>query len=552
MKKSIVTVLFLLVISTFIPIQLLAAHKPPKLVIGLVVDSLSPYTLHKIKSHLHGGLRYLLDKGIVCTNVHHPHAKPSTAVGHAALSTGTHADAHGIIDNYWFDEQGNKVRCDSDETENAAVFTPHANTYPFGISAHRLMADGLADQLMMASHQSKEHTFYALSLKSKPTVMLASRLGKGIWFDKKTGTFTTSKAYFDALPAWLQGFNNKIALSTTWQRASPSNPAADASCERNRYTFASEKKLIDTTFAIDLTQEQPLHTFMKTPAAQQLLFDLALATLKHLQPKKKSGTTVLWLSLSPHDLVAHSHGPHSAEAIDMLYHLDKQLHTFIRKVHRMANKKDTLFIFTADHACMPISEITKRKGLSLARRIDVTALRKKMNTILYQNFGIKNLVQHYKAPSFYLNMHTFSALENKRQRTILVALQHFLQAQPGIKKVWTYDELRSSLPGKHSFQSFFKHQLYPGRSGQLICFVHPYTNLTPFTHGTSHRTPYHYDTQVPLIFYRKGALGGKLIERKVWSPQVPVSLARLLHIPKPSASSYEVIADLFDTRTLGK
>lgn len=189
----------------------------PNLVIVLSIDQLSYQTLANIKPYCTGGLRTLLDKGIVYTNAQWPHALPSTGPGHTSLSTGALPSAHGIIDNAWVNNAGKRVCCDDDERTESAVITRDGGSYPYGKSAHNIMVDTLSDQLMFQSTSVRTHKTVAISLKSRAAIAMAGHCGQPFWVDDEKCFFTSSKAYMQTLPEWLQRFNNHIDISTVQQ-----------------------------------------------------------------------------------------------------------------------------------------------------------------------------------------------------------------------------------------------------------------------------------------------------------------------------------------------
>ena len=133
-------------------------HTQPKLTVILVIDQFAHHILKKIEPHLKGGIAWLLNKGTVYTNAYFPHAVPRTSVGHVALNTGTYAKDHGIVNNAWFDNNNNKIACDDDATECAAVLAPDG-FYPYGKSACKIKVDGISDQFVQQSQP--EHKQYA-------------------------------------------------------------------------------------------------------------------------------------------------------------------------------------------------------------------------------------------------------------------------------------------------------------------------------------------------------------------------------------------------------
>ena len=80
------------------------AGNKPKLILQITVDQLRGDLPTRYYDRLgEGGLRYLLDTGVVFNNAHHTHANTETIVGHVTLATGAQPSVHGMIGNIWFD-----------------------------------------------------------------------------------------------------------------------------------------------------------------------------------------------------------------------------------------------------------------------------------------------------------------------------------------------------------------------------------------------------------------------------------------------------------------
>ena len=174
--------------------------KAPRLMVFIVIDQFSAHYIPKLSPFLTGGLKFLSEEGITYVNAFYDQSMPATAPGHALLSTGTYASFHGIINNLWYNSEGEQVRCDTDNRSQSAVFTPDGSLYANGKSSKNLLADTFADQCIMHSYPHARNEVWTLSLKSRASIMLAGKLGKPLWLDNKTGAFTSSKAYFEQLP----------------------------------------------------------------------------------------------------------------------------------------------------------------------------------------------------------------------------------------------------------------------------------------------------------------------------------------------------------------
>ena len=520
----------------------------PKLTVVFIIDQFAYHYLEKIEPHLKGGIKFLLDNGIVYKNAYFPHSNPSTSSGHTALNTGTYAKDHGIIGNYWTDANSNKINYEFDDPQTTKIFSSNNNSSneKYGMSGKNIMVDGISDQFIRHSKPFENHQVFALSYKSRAAISLAGKLGKAVWFDHRTRRFTTSKAYFQSPPEWLLQFSKKhntpdAPPNLFWKPFFKLQSNAYNFHNITNYDFAGHQfSLINIPFSqIHHKAKNPYdELFIKTPHANQYILDLATACLDNNLSSNKNDKFLLWISMSTLDPLGHYYGPDSLEVIDLLYHIDWQLKHFMKQISKKVPPKETLIVFTADHGVMPIIEMLQNQGFSQSYRLNAPMLIKKMNQLIYKKYGIKNITKHFLTPQFYVDKQIFSKLDKIKQTQILISLKEFLKKQPGIQNVWTYDELNNATFEPYSIDSFYKNQLYPGRSGDLTCKLTPYSAITKYPTGTHHRTPYEYDTHVPLIIYQKEKFAKKTIKEKVWMLQLANTLAKIYNIAKPSASTF--------------
>lgn len=84
------------------------------------------------------------------------------------------------------------------------------------------------------------------------------------------------------------------------------------------------------------------------------------------------------------------------------------------------------------------------------------------------------------------------------------------------------------------------------RSGDILYILTPSDlNDSWGRQGTDHRTPYTYDTHIPIIFYGKGIKKGASV-RPVSITDIAPSLSMLLDISLPSAASGDPLLELFE------
>jgi len=528
--------------------------QPPRLTIVLVVDQLASHFFMKPSAYFKGAFKQLLQNGIVYEQANFPHGMPSTATGHAALSTGTYAHNHGIIGNYWYNKEGTKkLKCYLDSPEDAALFIPGGLSTDRGYSCKNLLVDGISDQYMIAS-KNNDRAVYSFSLKSRASMGMGNHRGKNIWFDTKTGRMTSSKAFFDTLPAWLNQFNATHPVAShqdiSWQLMySPSSKQYRFDHARDdrfgSFNETIQKRRITLTPKPGESEENYAEAhkwFEVVPAENQYVLDCAYTGIRNELPHNKQ--MLVWISVSGIDKLGHRVGSHNIALIDMLYKLDMQLKTFMSSIKKLLKKKESVaYVLTADHGAMPLPQLLAIDGYP-AKRLNSDEVRAATNEQLKAKFGIEDLVKAYKTPQFFLDEPKFGALPPEEQHALSHEITQFLKSIPGIRHAWTFDELNSTTYPTHSFEEHLKQQLYPGLSGRITVQTHPYVLMTDYHLGTGHKTPYNYDTQVPLIVYRRNMLEKKHIKSKVWTTQLAATLASILEVPRPSAATFGMLPEI--------
>ncbi len=515
-----------------------------ELAIIFVVDQFAYHAFQKVRPYLRGGMRTMIDNGIIYENAHYPYAGTSTGPGHACLNTGVTPKDNAIVKNSWFDINNNKITCDSGPVAQSAVFKPDGSFYDFGKSAAQIKVDGISDQLVLANNNNSEHLVFSISIKPRAAVCTAGRMGKAFWFDEKSGHFTTGKAYYSELPSWLISFNKKIGIAEKnnfeWQLRYPKNDKAYSFITTHHYQFCRVPSMIGKPLGIDkfsTMNDDPYAPFSKLPESNKAVLDASKECL--LDAQNNNPTKVLvWVCLSSLDKVGHIYGPHSFEYIDTIYHIDSYLEEFMQWAHTTFSDKKIIFALTADHGSAPIPELLQEDGFNLAQRIDQKALRTKLNAFIMNKHRIPDIIAHMDTPSLFLDKQKLVTLEPKLKTKILSDIKHYLRKQPGFKDAWTFHELEKSPVQKHDVKNYFKNSLFAGRSGEIQYQLEPYCFVTKHALGTGHSSPYDYTTHVPLVLYQKNFTQQKIVEKSVEMTQLAPTLAQFFSVNAPSACLY--------------
>jgi arylsulfatase A-like enzyme len=520
-------------------------NKVPRLTVIIVVDQCAARFLYsrELASHYSLGLARLLKQGIVYYNAFFPHGKPETAVGHAALNTGTYAEYHGFIGNDWY-ENGVHIVCDEDKSERAKLLTEDAVS---GKSAQYLMVDGISDQFVLAN--KKRNHVVSVSTKSRSAIGTAGHLGKPIWFDTESASFTSSRAYFDSLPEFLAKFNKKKNLKA--RQTILWNPCAQEKSDRFA-TVSPESYMFSRDPAGFFKNSKPifgsqgksgLFWYLCSPESMSDLFELGKETIKEYLTDAEN-SLLLWISIGAFDKLGHTFGPDSFEARDFLCHLDSELEQFIRFSQKAVGKGSFVCFFTADHGVTPLPEVLNQTGLP-TKRILTDTISEQINATLEKEFGIKKPILNFLFPYIYLDQNAFSSIDTKQQFEIINKIKTLLLKEEGVKQVWTTAELAIKPVEPGSIESDFKHQLFKQRNGDLIVQSLPFYLFTDHKQGASHATPYTPDTHVPLICYAPRRFLPRAVYSLVSPLQVASTLATLLRIPFPSAAQKEILPGIF-------
>jgi len=482
-------------------------HGAPKLTIVLVIDQFAAHYLPKLDPYLSHGIHQLLKNGVVYTNAYLPYGATSTAVGHTSLSTGALPKDHGIIGNTWFDMKGNKILSDQDESSKN-IMVPTFNK-PF-------------------LKQNKNNKAVSISLKSRASLGMAGKTAPAIWFNKKIGQFETNSDSFN-LSRLIKQFNEKINRQTelVWEPAYAGSTYYQFHNIDN-YIYANGEPLIGTKL-VRLDREDFVKALVRFPSANKLFLDMATTSIKQAYPQLGNGNLLVWISLSSLDKIGHIYGPESKEAIDMIYHLDKQIEYFMKAIATIVPPSETLYVLTADHGVMPIPELAKEAHPEAGRMFEQEIV-DDVNQAVKKKFGIKDIVLAYKTPQLYLNNKKFKQLTPEKQKDIIKVIQETLEKKPGITKVYDNRQLQRMKTTPGSIAWLLQNNLYEGRSGNLTLEIAPYNLISKYDAGTKHNTPYRYNTHVPLILYQQGTYERKTVPQHVWMPQVAATLAQILDI----------------------
>jgi predicted AlkP superfamily pyrophosphatase or phosphodiesterase len=475
-----------------------------RLVGGIVIDQFRYDYLTRFENSFgEGGFKRLLKRGAVFANANYIHTPTYTACGHATFMSGTTPAQNGIIGNDWFDrETGNRVTSVSD----GSVRLLGGGEGQSGMSPHRLIGSTIGDELKLASGgQSK---VIGISFKDRSAIMPAGKRPNGAyWFDEKTGSLVSSTYYFSDLPEWVKKFNREK--------------------KPDRYLNGGSE---------DSSGQHSYKKFEATPIANDYLIDFAKEAIENEKLGADAATDLLTISFSANDLIGHTYGPYSREVEEVTLHTDRLLAQFLNYLDQKIGLDRVVIALTADHGVAPVPE----QALGIGGRLDAKALAETIETALDRQFEDEKWIISFVNSNVYLDESAIVRRKISTEEIERAACQAVLKA-PGIAACFTRSQLISGALPPTMIARSVANGFYSQRNGNIVVVPQPF-HFFGEGPGTTHGTPYSYDTHVPVIIYGAGIRPG--IYYGASSPaDIAPTLAALLKIEMPSNNTGRILSE---------
>lgn len=514
----------------------------PKLVIGIVVDQMRwDYLYRYAGKYGNDGFKRLQREGYSCENTHIPYSLTFTAPGHTCIYTGSVPALHGITGNYWYDRIAKKeVYCTSDKTVQ-----PIGGSFKGGQqSPHNLKVTTVTDELRLATNFKSK--VIALAIKDRSSILPGGHTSSGtFWYDDSTGNFITSSFYRKDLPHWVSAFNDRHLpeqyLKNDWKLTLDyaqyeESSDDDVSWENN---YDDEKKPV-FTHAISSFKPNQFKLMRNTPFGNSLTFEFAKAAIEGDTLGNRGVTDFLAVSFSPTDGVGHQFGPNSVEVEDMYLRFDKEMASFIQYLDTKVGKGNYLLFLSADHGAAHAADFSKCHKIPSESMFEET-MAKKLDTFLVSKYNSKALTKAFINHQIFFNEEEMQKIGVK-EADLKAEITQFLLQFANVNRVVDLENLgAANLPD--ALRERMSNMYMPARSGDLEV-VPQSAQLDEFLKGTTHGTPYAYDTHIPLIWY-----GWKVKKGKDYSPvnmtDISRTLAALLNVQQPSGCVGKVIEGLF-------
>lgn len=543
----------------------LAQRKVPRLAVVVVFDQFAYEYLVRFadlylpavdaKTGRVGGFRYLMEKGAWFADAHFSHIPTFTGPGHSVLMTGAPLSETGIVGNSWITPTGKRLNCVEDPDQKViGADKPRARA----ASPVNLRASTVGDQLRLATNDSAK--VVGIAIKDRGSVLMAGHKPTAcVWFDDGSGNWVTSTWYTTGtLPSFAQKVNKeRLAdqwFGAVWDRALPPQvyatrctpSAPDLQGDAGGLGGGWPKKLAPPH--ADAPDQSYYSRLTNSPYGVKMTFLVAQAAVEEEKLGSDEIPDILTVSQSTPDYALHSYGPNSEEALDMAVNCDRELSEFLNFLNsKIPGGLDSVILtVTADHGICPIPEIACQTenlqvGHVSSKKIEEVALK-----VLSDRIGdttlAKSLLFGFSDPYIYFDR----ALAQERHLD-LSSLRQAVAAKvleiEGVYTVFTYDQIaRGQLPQGRLAELVYN-GFDPKRSGDIVVILEPGWLPGSGYKGTSHGSPWTYDTHIPLLFAGRDIVPG-LYTQRADAKDIAPTLSLLLGINPPNCSRGRILGEM--------
>lgn len=493
----------------------------PRLFVLVVFDQMRGDYLSRWGSHFgEDGFRRLQAEGAWFQNCHYPYAGTLTGAGHASLMAGCNPSTHGIVANEWYDRATSKsLNCVSSVKHERIPLLPPTIQDRGKVSPELLKSDSFGDLLKAAT--AGQGRIVGLSFKDRSAVLPTGHKADACyWFDTKTGSFVTSTYYADQLHPWVESFNSdRLAdrwFGKEWTRCrddldyemlvGPDNVNGEGSGTKQGRTFPHPM-----TGGVEEPSAAYYQALYSSPFGNELLLALAMRAIDAEQLGADEVPDLLTISFSSNDAIGHSWGPDSQEVLDVTLRSDIVVQELLATLDAKVGKGRYLLALSADHGVCQVPEVAAEKGKD-AGRVSVKELRRGAEEFLEAEFGSSgndkpNWIEALSNGWFYFN----SKMLGQRNISAVqaeFALSNWLRRQPGVFTVFTRGQLTKGVAEEDVLGQRVARSYSADRCGDVLIILKPHWLLGDSSTGTTHGSPYGYDSHVPLLVYGSKVVPG--------------------------------------------
>lgn len=511
--------------------------KQPRLIINIVVSQMRYDFLSRFENGFgEGGFKRFMREGTSYEESYYNFMQTTTPASLATLTTGANPSIHGVASDYWIDYTTNrKVALIDDRSVRGLDCDDGRGCY----SNDNLVVPTFADALKDYSPNSRVIT---VACDPMSAVVMGGESSDVYWIDDSRCCWATSTAYKPMLPGWVSDYNderyNASFLNYQWTLLNDKDVYVNRRYSRLEPVKASEqttkKRGALSRMFTKPTISRDYDKILSTPGGNTIVLEFARRAIMHERLGADEVTDVLNVCLDAPRYIGELYGPESMEVEDMFYRLDSDLEQFLGFVFaQFDSAEEVLVVLTSDHGSSDSYDL----GDEPRERFNPRQFAVILNSFMIAQWGAGEWVLDYVDRQLYLNRNLIYSknlnLEEVQNRVAAFALQF-----RGVSHVVTSTAMQNSYFGA-SYAQMMQNSFYPRRSGDLtINLMAGWIEEREDDESRSRSgSMYGYDTHVPMLWLGWKVPAARKIYRSVDMTSVAPTLARIVNIGRPIAST---------------
>jgi arylsulfatase A-like enzyme len=211
--------------------------------------------------------------------------------------------------------------------------------------------------------------------------------------------------------------------------------------------------------------------------------------------------------------------------------------------------KDNVLVFlTSDHGVVHIPHYLRDLGIPSGNPDTETAVASEMldalRAYLVERYG-QDLLLSYSNQNLFLD-HEFIDRNGLDHAAVQQDVKRFMLTLEPVGGALTAHALNNT-EFTNGIRALAQQAFHQRRSGDVVVWLTPHTLGGTGTGGTSHGSPWVYDTHAPLLFFGHRVPAGQSVER-VYVSDIASTLAIFLNSPFPSGNIGNPLNDLMSGR----
>ncbi len=514
--------------------------KPPKLVVGIVIEGLKPDYLNLFKENFSsGGFKKLMAEGRYYGNAQYDYLYPEKASAFATIATGANPARHGIVGNKWYNRLSHRnIYCVEDN--NSVSLVDAVSTQR--CSPKNLLGATVGDELRLSNF--KQSKVMSISLNDYSAVLLGGHSNSGaFWFDANLGKWTSGSYYFDNLPYWVQRFNERnlpdIYISKTWDTflsfTKYNGLADDNSYEAG---FNGGEHVFPYNLAQLSAENNRYEMLHYTPFGNTLVREFATSALVNGKLGQDKFPDILMIDFSANAGIAKRFGVHSIEIEDAYIRLDYDIAFLIDFIDDYVGLENVLFFVTSDRGDEELASFLNDIKIPTQKfnRFGMKALTNSYLNVVYNQ---NSLIDRFDKYGIYFDNMKLDKLHISKDE-IQNKTADFIMGFSGVSTAYTAARIKMGVASRGKYV-LAENQFMAKRSPDVFIDFEVGTidRDGDFLHSANRKY-----LNVPLLFFGWNVKQGRAL-RRISMTDIAPTISYILGISYPNISTGNIIEDLF-------